>query len=142
MGKKTFEEGVTDSGEEETDYNQHYPLVSGKEADNIGDITYESPAGSENGKGSDIEAKTAELMPYASLPFVRREGRGRGALTNPQHWEGGMAGVRFTDKWVYETYTFNIIMWQDTCEPICFKVGMMLNTAKLYSLNGLELQES
>ena len=30
-------------------------------------------------------------------------------------------------------YTFYIVMCQDSCEPICFKVGMMLNTIKLYS---------
>ena len=29
---------------------------------------------------------------------------------------------------------FNIIMCQDTFEPICFKLGMMLNTTKLYIL--------
>ena len=31
-------------------------------------------------------------------------------------------------------YTFNIVMCQDTCELICFKLGMMLYTTKLYSL--------
>ena len=30
--------------------------------------------------------------------------------------------------------SFNIVMFQDACESICFKVGMMLNTTKLYSL--------
>ena len=30
--------------------------------------------------------------------------------------------------------TINIIMCQDTCERICFKLGMMLNTTKLYTL--------
>ena len=31
-------------------------------------------------------------------------------------------------------FTFNLVMCQDTCELICFKLGMVLNTAKLYSL--------
>ena len=31
-------------------------------------------------------------------------------------------------------YAFNIVMCQDTCEPICFKLGVMLNTAEFYSL--------
>ena len=31
-------------------------------------------------------------------------------------------------------YTFNIVMCQDICEPTCFKLGMMLNTTKLYSI--------
>ena len=31
-------------------------------------------------------------------------------------------------------YMFNIVMCQDICEPICFKLGMMLNTIELYSL--------
>ena len=31
-------------------------------------------------------------------------------------------------------YTLNIAMFQDTCEPICSKLGMILNTTKLYSL--------
>ena len=31
-------------------------------------------------------------------------------------------------------YALNIIMCPDTCEPICFKLGMMLNTTKRYSL--------
>ena len=30
--------------------------------------------------------------------------------------------------------TFNIVMCQDTCKPICFKLGMMLDTTELYSL--------
>ena len=30
---------------------------------------------------------------------------------------------------------FNIIIRQDTCGLICFKLGMMLNTARVYSLN-------
>ena len=32
-------------------------------------------------------------------------------------------------------YSFNIVMLQDACERICFKLGMMLNTSKLYSLS-------
>ena len=37
--------------------------------------------------------------------------------------------------WCYfMKYMFNIVMHQDTCEPICFKLGMVLNTTKLYSL--------
>ena len=31
-------------------------------------------------------------------------------------------------------YMFNIVMCQDTCEPICFKLWMILDTTKLYSL--------
>ena len=31
-------------------------------------------------------------------------------------------------------YMFNIVMCQDTCEWICFELGMMLSTTKLYSL--------
>ena len=31
-------------------------------------------------------------------------------------------------------YTFIIVMYQDTCEPVCFKLGVMLNTTKFYSL--------
>ena len=31
-------------------------------------------------------------------------------------------------------YTFDIVNCQDTCEPICFKLGMLRNTTKLYSL--------
>ena len=34
----------------------------------------------------------------------------------------------------FMNYTFNINMFQDTCEPICFKVGVMLNSTKLCSL--------
>ena len=30
-------------------------------------------------------------------------------------------------------YSFNIDMYQDTCEPVCFKLGMVLYTTKLYS---------
>ena len=30
-------------------------------------------------------------------------------------------------------YIFNIAMCQDTCEAICFKFGMMLDTTKLDS---------
>ena len=37
--------------EEETDYNQHHPLVSDLTADNHGDITYEPPPELENGDG-------------------------------------------------------------------------------------------
>ena len=29
---------------------------------------------------------------------------------------------------------FNIVMFQDTCERICFKLVLMLNTTRLYSL--------
>ena len=39
-------------------------------------------------------------------------------------------------------YTFDIVMCKDTCEPICFKLGMMVNTSKLYSdciLNDLDV---
>ena len=32
-------------------------------------------------------------------------------------------------------YTFDIVMCQDTCEPICFKLVMMVNTTKLCGLN-------
>ena len=35
---------------------------------------------------------------------------------------------------VTSSYTFNIGTCHDTCEPICFKVGMMLINTKLYSL--------
>ena len=28
----------------------------------------------------------------------------------------------------------NIVLCQETCEPICFKLGIMLDTTKLYSL--------
>ena len=31
-------------------------------------------------------------------------------------------------------YTFYTALCQDNCEPICFKIGMMLKTTKLYSL--------
>ena len=31
-------------------------------------------------------------------------------------------------------YTFNIVLCQDTCEPICYKLGMMLSTTKLCCL--------
>ena len=31
-------------------------------------------------------------------------------------------------------YTFNIGLHQDTCEPICFKLGMMLGTTKLFRM--------
>ena len=34
----------------------------------------------------------------------------------------------------YAICTFNIIMCQDTCEPVCFKLGVMLDTTQLYSL--------
>ena len=37
-------------------------------------------------------------------------------------------------------YMLNIVMCQDTCELICFKLGMMLNTAELYSLNDLDIR--
>ena len=30
--------------------------------------------------------------------------------------------------------TFNIVMCQDTCEPICFQAGIVLDTATFYSL--------
>ena len=40
-------------------------------------------------------------------------------------------------------YMFNIVMCQDTYELICFKLGMMLDTTKLYSsdssLNDLDV---
>ena len=32
-------------------------------------------------------------------------------------------------------YLFNIVMYQDTCEPICFKRGVIINDTKLYCLN-------
>ena len=31
-------------------------------------------------------------------------------------------------------YMFNMSMWQNTCETICFKLGMMLHTTMLYGL--------
>ena len=31
-------------------------------------------------------------------------------------------------------YTIKIVMCQDTCEPICFRLGVVLNTTKLYHL--------
>ena len=31
-------------------------------------------------------------------------------------------------------YTLNIILWQDTCKPICFKLGMMLDMTRLCSI--------
>ena len=31
-------------------------------------------------------------------------------------------------------YTLNIVMCQDTREPLCFKLGITLNTSKSYSL--------
>ena len=31
-------------------------------------------------------------------------------------------------------YMFSIVLCGDTCEPIHFKLGMMLDTTKLYSL--------
>ena len=34
----------------------------------------------------------------------------------------------------FMTYMFNIVMYRDTCDPICFKLGMMLHTTKLYCL--------
>ena len=37
---------------------------------------------------------------------------------------------------------FNIIMCQDFCELICFKLGVMLNTTKLNSLNDIAVQAS
>ena len=36
-------------------------------------------------------------------------------------------------------YTFNIVMCLDTCEPICFNLGMTLDTTKLYNLNNLDV---
>ena len=35
-------------------------------------------------------------------------------------------------------YTYNIIMCQDTCEPVYFKLSMMLNISRLYSLIPVE----
>ena len=32
-------------------------------------------------------------------------------------------------------YTNNFILGLGTCEPICFRLGMMIDTAKLYILN-------
>ena len=32
-------------------------------------------------------------------------------------------------------YAFNIVPCRDTAEPICFKLGMKLNTTTLYSLS-------
>ena len=34
----------------------------------------------------------------------------------------------------FMTYTFGIVVCQDTCEPICFKLGVMLNTTEVCSL--------
>ena len=34
----------------------------------------------------------------------------------------------------YIKYTINIVLCRDTCEQICFKIGMMLVTTRLYSL--------
>ena len=31
-------------------------------------------------------------------------------------------------------YSFNIVICEDTCQPICFKLGVMLNTTELYTL--------
>ena len=39
-------------------------------------------------------------------------------------------------------YTFSIIMFQETCDTICFKLGMMLNISKLQfdsSLNDFDV---
>ena len=33
----------------------------------------------------------------------------------------------------YMKYIINIVLCQDTCKPICFKLGMMLDMTKLYS---------
>ena len=38
-------------------------------------------------------------------------------------------------------FVLNIVMRQDTCELICFKLGMMFNTTKL-KVTGLELVQS
>ena len=42
-------------------------------------------------------------------------------------------GEHSADMILWRIYMFNIIMCQDTCELICFKLGMMLNITKLYS---------
>ena len=34
----------------------------------------------------------------------------------------------------FKKYMFDMVMCQDTCEPISFELGMMLNTTDLYSL--------
>ena len=31
-------------------------------------------------------------------------------------------------------YNFNIGLYQDTCEPICFKFSLVLDMTKLYSM--------
>ena len=31
-------------------------------------------------------------------------------------------------------YTFNIVLCWDSCESFCFKVGMILDTTKVYNL--------
>ena len=44
-------------------------------------------------------------------------------------------GENSADMILNYTFKFNIVMCQDTCEPICYKLGMMLDSAILFSLS-------
>ena len=45
----------------------------------------------------------------------------------------GVKGKNSADV-IFIKYMINIVKCQDTCESVCFKLGMMLDTTKLYSL--------
>ena len=79
--------------QEETDKNQHYPLVPDLVGDDNGYITYEPQAGPEYGDGS--RHYLANAANEHSTPSLH-EVRGR---SDAQHGEGGMAAhVHFTDQ--------------------------------------------
>ena len=43
-------------------------------------------------------------------------------------------GKNSADFFFFLMYIINIVLCRDTCEPICFKLGMVLDTTTLYSL--------
>ena len=96
-GKEDFGWGLdSNSGEEETDYNQHHPLVSDLVADDNGYITFKPPAGSENGDGN-RNCWAGAINEHCTPSFCEevrersgRAGEGGGRLTDVQHWEEGV----------------------------------------------------
>ena len=60
---------------------------------------------------------------------LEREGEGGGVFYLHKN---SSKGENHTD--VTMEYTFNFVLCQDTCGPICFKVGLMVNSTRLYSL--------
>ncbi|KAK7110188.1 hypothetical protein V1264_014106 [Littorina saxatilis] len=73
----------SESDEEETDFNQHHPLLSEVGIDDDNDISYEPSVSATDSDQSETDGSDAEAEPMpgpsTSCPVVRGRGRGRGS---------------------------------------------------------------